>query len=126
MRIRIPIYTGMSDLGCVRTSKDGVLIDIRVIPNAKNIKKTAKSTKNTAPEKIFGYDEWDMRLRVRISAPAIKGKANKEVTCIFSGIFGNCNIVSGKLSRKKTVLVPNQGIRDVVGKLRWYLLAESE
>ena len=116
----------MSDLGCVRTSEEGVLIDIRVIPNSRNIKSTVKNTKNTAPEKIFGYDEWDMRLRVRTSAPAIKGKANKEIACIFSGIFGNCYIVSGKLSRKKTVLVPNQGILEVVGKLRWYLLTESE
>ena len=105
---------GMFELGCVRASREGVLIDIRVVPNSKG------TTRN------FGYDKWDNRLGVRTSAPAVKGKANKEVVGIFSNILGNCHIVSGELSRKKTILVRNLDVGDVVGILNQYLLIESK
>ncbi len=87
-------------LGCIRIdNRGGVLIDISVIPNSK---KTG-----------FDYDEWSKRLKIRISEPASKGKANKSILKTFSKLFGNCKIISGRLSGKKTILVRNCKIEDV-------------
>ena len=80
------------------------MIDIRVIPDSK--------------KEGFSYDEGGERLSVWVSEPASKGKANKAILKKFSKIFGNCEIISGKLSRKKTILIKGVGIKEVKRILR--------
>ncbi len=86
-------------LECIREGKKGVLIDIRVIPNSK--------------KEGLGYDKFGKRLKLRISSPATDGRANKQLIRIFSDLFGNCEIISGKFSRKKTILVRNWDIEHI-------------
>lgn len=86
-------------LECIGKGKGGVLIDIHVIPNSK--------------KEGFGYDKFGKRIKLRISSPAIDGRANKQLIRIFSDLFGNCEIISGKFSRKKTIMVRNLDIEHV-------------
>lgn len=86
-------------LECIRSDNGDVLIDISVVPNSK--------------KRGFDYDKWCKRLKIRICEPVSKGKANKSILKTFSDLFGNCEIISGRLSRKKTILVRNCKIEDV-------------
>ena len=53
-----------------------------------------------------GIDEWRKRLIVRVKAPPLDGRANKEVEELFRKVTGcKCEIVRGQTSRQKTVLV---------------------
>ncbi|WP_054839807.1 DUF167 family protein [Thermococcus sp. JCM 11816] len=78
----------------IKETKEGVLIMIYVQPKAK---------KNA----IEGVDGWRGRLKVRIAAPPVEGKANKEVVKFFSKLLGaEVNIVrGGETSREKDLLV---------------------
>ena len=69
------------------------MVDIHVTPNSKTTKR------------CWGYDAFGKRLKLRISSPAVDGQANKQLTKIFSDLFGECTITSGGLSRKKTVFI---------------------
>ncbi len=77
--------------GCMEDAKEGVIIKIHTIPGSKSSK--------------MSYIPLEKRLKVRVSSPAMKGKANREIIGIFSTLFGNCEIVSGMTSRKKTLLI---------------------
>ena len=85
-------------LKALRQSKAGILIDIEVVPNSK--------------KESMEYDEWTSRIKVKIKEPAVKGKANAGVIRKFSVLFGGCEIVSGNLSRKKTLLVSGSEIEN--------------
>lgn len=77
----------------MREVKDGVEIDISVSP---------RSDRSGAE----GMDEWRKRLTVRVKAPPLDGRANKEVEALFKSITGfKCQIVRGQTSRQKTVMV---------------------
>ncbi len=53
-----------------------------------------------------GVDEWRKRLTVRVRAPPLDGRANKDVEELFKELTGfKCTIVRGQTSRQKTVLV---------------------
>lgn len=53
-----------------------------------------------------GFDEWRRRLIVRVKAPPLDGRANKEVEEIFREITGCASkVTSGHLNRQKTVTV---------------------
>lgn len=72
----------------IKETKDGVLLSIYVQPKAKN-------------NAIEGVDEWRGRLKVRIAAPPVEGKANKEVVKFFSKLLGaEVSIVRGETSRE--------------------------
>ena len=83
---------------CMRETKEGVVIEIHVVPGSKG--------------GGFSYESWEKRLKVRVSSPAVKGKANKEVVGIFSDLFGNCELVSGPGSRKKSLLVRGKNMEE--------------
>lgn len=83
----------------LRQSKNGILINIEVVPNSK--------------KESLEYDEWTQRIKVKIKEPAVKGKANAGIIKKFSKLFGNSEIVSGNLSRKKTILVSDNEIENV-------------
>ena len=53
-----------------------------------------------------GYDEWRRRMNVRVKAPPLDGRANKEVAELFREITGcRSEVTSGQTSRQKTVTV---------------------
>lgn len=53
-----------------------------------------------------GFDEWRKRLILRIKAPPLDGKANKEVEAMMGELSGRpAEIISGHLNRQKTVLI---------------------
>ena len=81
----------VNKLECIRAGNEGVFVDLHVVPGSK--------------KESFDYDSFSKRLKVKISSQAIDGKANRQVIDIFSGFFGNCEIVSGSKSRKKTILI---------------------
>jgi len=84
---------------CVQETKDGALIEIRVVPDSIS--------------GGFSYEPWEKRLKVWVSSPAVKGRANREVVAIFSELFGNCELVSGAKSRKKILLVQGKNLKEV-------------
>ena len=90
-------------LECVREGRDGVYIDLHVVPGSKRMG--------------VDYDEYGKRLRLKVLAPAADGKANKDVIGFFSALFGECVIVSGPASRKKTVLVLGRPYAEVLSAL---------
>ncbi|NJE06072.1 YggU family protein [Thermococcus sp. M36] len=89
----------------LKETRDGTIILIHVQPKAK------KSS-------IEGVDEWRGRLKVRIAAPPVEGKANKEVVRFFSKLFGaEVAIVKGDTSREKDLLVKGLSAEEVLKKL---------
>ena len=86
----------------LRESKEGTLIEIRVVPGSKS--------------SGLSYESWEKRLKVRVSSPAVKGKANREVVAIFSELLGGCELVSGLNSRKKCLLIRGRTL-SVVGEI---------
>ncbi len=90
-------------LRCVREGRGGVLIDLHVVPNSK--------------KEQISYNEWEGRLHIRIREPPMEGKANKRIVELFSDLFGGCRVVSGKLSRKKTVMIKDASMDHVHEKL---------
>ena len=76
-----------------RRTLAGLEVDVLVSPRSNR----------SGPE---GFDKWRQRLILRIKAPPLDGKANKEVEETFRELPGMpSEIVNGHLSRQKTVLV---------------------
>jgi len=91
-------------LECVRQGKDGVYVDIHVVPGSKHVG--------------VDYDAFSKRLRLKILAPAVDGKANKGVLDYFSELFGACELANGPASRKKTVFIQGRTYLEVLGCLQ--------
>jgi uncharacterized protein (TIGR00251 family) len=85
----------------VRETREGVLLDVHIVPNSR--------------KEVF---EWvGGVLKLKVKAPPAKGKANKDVLRILSGVFGSCRIVTGHSSRKKIILVEGKSMEDVLETL---------
>ncbi|ENN96710.1 hypothetical protein J422_00671 [Methanocaldococcus villosus KIN24-T80] len=85
----------------IRECKDGVIVDIEVQPNANK-------------NEIFGINEWRKRVMVKIKAPPVEGKANKEIIKFFRKLFNSdIEILSGTTSSKKSVLIKGVKKEDV-------------
>ena len=83
-----------------RTVDGGIEVDVSVSP---------RSDRSGAE----GVDEWRKRLIVRVKAPPLDGRANKEVEDLFRKVTGcRSEIIRGQTSRQKTVLVI--GDRDAI------------
>ena len=78
----------------VSRRKNGSLeVDILVSPRSNR----------SGPE---GYDQWRRRMILRVKAPPLDGRANKEVEELFREITGMpSQVTSGHLNRQKTVTV---------------------
>ena len=94
-------YSKLAD--AVKKGDHGVLIYVHVIPNAR------KSS--------IDLPAWEPRLKVKVSSPPVKGRANEEVQKFFKHLFGNCEIISGVTSNKKTLLVRDCDAAFVMRKL---------
>ena len=76
-----------------RPSENGLDVDILVSPRSGR----------SGPD---GFDEWRTRLIIKVKAPPLDGKANKEVEELFRELTGcKAEIKSGHLSRQKTVTI---------------------
>lgn len=76
-----------------RAVNDGIEIDISVSPRSDR-------------SGTEGIDEWRKRLTVRVKAPPLDGRANKEVESLFKDITGcKSTVIRGQTSRQKTVLI---------------------
>ena len=76
-----------------RTVDKGIEVDVSVSPRSDR-------------SGTEGVDEWRKRLIVRVKAPPLDGRANKEVEDLFRKVTGcKCEIVRGQTSRQKTVLI---------------------
>ncbi|MDV3103326.1 DUF167 domain-containing protein [Thermococcus waiotapuensis] len=89
----------------LKEGKDGTLLFIHVQPNAKE-------------NAIEGVDEWRGRLKVKIKAPPVEGKANREVVKFFSRLLGaEIELVKGEASREKDLLAKGLSEEEVRKKL---------
>ena len=65
-----------------------------------------------------GIDEWRKRLIVRVKAPPLDGRANKEVEELFRKATGcKSEVIRGQTSRQKTVLILGNS-DDILKRLR--------
>ncbi|MDD5503374.1 MAG: DUF167 domain-containing protein [Candidatus Thermoplasmatota archaeon] len=79
----------------IRTSKNGIVLSLKVTPNAKK------------PIFPAGYDEWRKAVEIRVKALPEKGEANAEVVELVAQFFGvpesAVSIIGGAKSREKSV-----------------------
>lgn len=76
-----------------RTVEEGMEIDVSVSPRSDR-------------SGTEGVDEWRKRLIVRVKAPPLDGRANKEVEELFRKTTGfRSEVIRGQTSRQKTVMV---------------------
>ena len=96
----------ISDVSRVRG--DSLEVDVLVSPRSNR----------SGPE---GYDECRKRLILRVKAPPLDGRANKEVDDTFRQITGfKCEVTSGQLNRQKTVTVygdPVKAMESIEGSM---------
>jgi len=89
----------------IKENKEGVILQIYVQPKAKK-------------NEIEGIDEWRGRLKVKVKAPPVGGKANKELVKFLSKLLGaEVELVKGETSREKDVLVRGMKAEEVKKKL---------
>lgn len=93
--------------GALRGSKEGVLLNLRVSPGARD----------TSLEGLHG----DKALKLRVAAPPVDGKANAEVERFLAKILdvsrSRVAVVKGAGSRDKVVLVQGVGVEKVRERL---------
>jgi uncharacterized protein (TIGR00251 family) len=89
--------------------KEQVIITVQVQPNAKQ-------------NKVIGFG--DSILKVKIAAPPIKGRANKELIKFLSSLFGisksDLSIEKGKTSKTKAIAIRGLGQNGVLRELEKY------
>ncbi|KUH32181.1 hypothetical protein APY94_10740 [Thermococcus celericrescens] len=89
----------------LKDTKDGTLLLVYVQPKAKK-------------NEIEGIDGWRGRLKVKIKAPPVEGKANKELVKFLSKILGaEVSILRGETGREKDLLVRGVDSGEVLKKL---------
>ncbi|MHB1390497.1 MAG: DUF167 domain-containing protein [Thermoleophilia bacterium] len=92
---------------------EGSLLKVRVVPGARKSQLAGESAG---------------RLRVRLMAPPVEGKANRELMRFLAAILGvrknRVSLVSGERSREKTVLLAGVSLSDVRDRLDAALKAE--
>ena len=90
----------------------GVKINIFVTPDAEKCVFPA------------GYNKWRKRMEIKVCSKAKDNQANSDVAQIIAEFFNkpikNVNIISGKKTRKKTVLINN-----ISEKIAFQMLKES-
>ena len=89
----------------IRIKGDGVEADVLVSPRSGR-------------HGIEGIDRWRRRLIIKVAAPPLDGKANKEVEELFRDITGHpSSIVSGQTNRQKTIFIEGDP-KEILLKLR--------
>jgi len=85
----------------------------------KNNRLTVKVTPNANRNEIIAFSNGV--LQVRIAAPPVKGKANKELTDFLSKTLGvrksSISIVKGQTSRNKVIAIEGMSREDIIKRL---------
>jgi uncharacterized protein (TIGR00251 family) len=88
------------------SNKGTNLLELRVYPNAGR-------------NEVIGFTEGI--LQVRVSAPPVKGKANKELTAFLSKALGvskgSLTVVKGHTSRNKIIAINGLSHEDIINRL---------
>lgn len=91
------------------TQKEQVIITVHVQPNANQNEVS---------------DFHDGVLKVKIAAPPVKGKANKELVKFLSNLLGisksNLDIIKGTTSKMKTIAIRGPSKNEVLAELEKY------
>lgn len=97
--------------------EDSVCIDLYVAPGSSR-------------QALGPYDPWRQRVHVSVKAPALDGKANRELTKVLAdilGVHGNkVRILRGATTRRKTAQADGIGLEAAIEALSGYLGAEGE
>lgn len=89
----------------VKAGKEGILLHVKVTPNADTFK-------------IKGVNPWTGRLEVTLSSPARKGKANEEVIEKLGTMLQKKVVLkAGRTSRKKLLLIHATSKHEVLQSL---------
>ena len=96
---------------------DSVCIDLYVEPGSSR--------------QAFGpYDPWRQRVHMSVKAPALDGKANRELTKALADILGvhsnDVRILRGATTRRKTARVDGIALETAVETLSGHLGGEGE
>jgi uncharacterized protein (TIGR00251 family) len=87
----------------IRETADGVLMEVRVRPNARR----------------FALSRKDGQLVLEVTSPPQEGKANMEIVKGLRRLFGkDVEIVSGLKSKSKMILVRNTDKEEIETKIR--------
>lgn len=103
-------HVAKMNISDVSREKDGCLeLDVSVSPRSNR----------SGPE---GFDEWRKRLIIRVRAPPLDGRANREVEETVSDMCGfPAKVTSGQTSRQKTVTIrgdPSEALRRLESCMR--------
>lgn len=107
----------MSYEDAIKDTGNGVMIDLKVIPG---------SGRTEVPS---GYDESRNRIRAKVSAKAIDGKANKQLIRELSRLFGISSSqirLNGRTSTRKSVELIGVAREDVIRKLSLFFEHDRE
>ena len=99
-----------NNFGFLLTNKEGTVISIKLVPNSSY-------------NKIVDYTE--EFIRIKISAPPIENKANKELISFVSEILkinkSKIKIISGEKSKLKKLLITDTDLTEVTQKIMFML-----
>ncbi len=97
--------------------EDSVCIDLYVEPGSSR-------------QAIGPYDPWRQRVHVSVKAPALDGKANRELIKVLADILGvpgnEVRILRGATTRRKTARADGIGLEAAIEALSGHLGAEGE
>jgi uncharacterized protein (TIGR00251 family) len=97
--------------------------------NSENISNrlTVRVTPNAGRNEIIAFSGGV--LQVRIAAPPVKGKANKELTDFLSKTLGvrksSISIIKGQTSRNKVIAIEGMNREDIIKRLSLQVLGEK-
>ncbi len=98
------------NISFLNETTDGVILTVKLVPNSSF-------------SKIVDFT--DEYLRIKISAPAIENKANKELINFCSDLFNinksKISIISGEKSKLKKILFKDTDIKSVSQKIMFVL-----
>ena len=99
-----------NNFGFLLTSKEGTVLIVKLVPNS-------------SVNKIVDYTE--EFIRIKISAPPIENKANKELISFVSEILkinkSKIKIISGEKSKLKKLLIRDTDLTEVTQKIMFML-----
>ncbi len=85
--------------------EDGVLLSVKVNPGSSEFE-------------VKGINEWRGNVRISVPAPARDGRANEELLNGLESVLGcEAEIVSGRRSREKKILIVGSSISEISDKL---------
>lgn len=93
----------------VKPSKDGVTLEVEVVPGSRESRFPA------------GYNAWRHRLEAKVRAPPLEGQANEELCALVADALGvpaaRVRVTSGHTSRRKGVSAAGMTAAQAIARL---------